>query len=211
MKFLDLINKCLVELNYKKVANFNELYKNDHLKLKNILNVINNEICAVDDWSFLLRKTQLTLTAGVGEVKNTICGRIKSLFIDGEKYTYTSDFEKFLFENPTGKMFSILNDMILLPAFTEDKIITVIYYTSNCAKSLENEEVSTMTTADDESVIPEPFVEPLLVYGTCLRMKANPEYAKFSYWLSMYNNALANLRANVSSMANEYPQIIIGK
>lgn len=210
MKFFELINKCLVELNYKKVNNFNELIKNDHLKIKNILNIINNEICAVDDWNFLLRKTNLTLSRGVGEVKNTIKGRIKSLFIDGEKYTYTPDFERFLFENQTGKMFSILNDMILLPMFNEDKIVTVIYYTLNCAKNSE-EEISEMLLTDDESVIPEPFAEPLLVYGTCLRMKANPEYAKFNYWLAMYNNALANLRANASAMASDYPKIIIGK
>ena len=44
MKYLDLINKCLVELNYKKVKSFDELVKNDHLKIKNILNIVNSEV-----------------------------------------------------------------------------------------------------------------------------------------------------------------------
>ena len=56
MNYLEIINKCLVELNYKKVTSFEELVKNDHLKIKNILNIINAEICTFDNWNFLLRK-----------------------------------------------------------------------------------------------------------------------------------------------------------
>ena len=37
MNYLELINKCLVELNYKQVNAFSELTKNDHKKLKNII------------------------------------------------------------------------------------------------------------------------------------------------------------------------------
>ncbi len=44
-----------------------------------------------------------------------------------------------------------------------------------------------------------PFVEQLLVYGTCLRLKANPQYYKFSYWMSMYKEALANLKSKTSA------------
>lgn len=49
--------------------------------------------------------------------------------------------------------------------------------------------------ATDCSLIPMPFVEQLLVYGTCLRLKANPQYIKFTYWLSMYKEALLNLKS----------------
>lgn len=52
MNYLELINKCLVELNYKQVSSFSELTKNDHKKLKNILNVLNAEVCGSDRWSF---------------------------------------------------------------------------------------------------------------------------------------------------------------
>ena len=61
MNYLELINKCLVELNYKQVNAFSELTKNDHKKLKNIINVINTEICNSDRWNFLQRKVVLTL------------------------------------------------------------------------------------------------------------------------------------------------------
>lgn len=55
MNYLELINKCLVELSYKQVNAFSELTKNDHKKIKNIINIINTEICRMDKWNFLLR------------------------------------------------------------------------------------------------------------------------------------------------------------
>ena len=53
MKFLELINKCLLELNYRQVNAFSELIKNDHKRIKTIMNLINKEICAVEGWNFL--------------------------------------------------------------------------------------------------------------------------------------------------------------
>lgn len=66
MNYLELINKCLVELNYKQVNAFSELTKNDHKKLKNIINVLNSEICGFGRWAFLLRKTELSLPKNTG-------------------------------------------------------------------------------------------------------------------------------------------------
>lgn len=50
-----------MELNYKRVRTFDELVKNDHAKIKNILNIINSEICTFENWNFLLRKKILHL------------------------------------------------------------------------------------------------------------------------------------------------------
>lgn len=211
MKFLELINKCLVELNYKKVNSFQELIKNDHQKIKNILNIINAEICMFDNWNFLLRQGELILPKNVGEVKNTVNGRIKALSIDGTKYEFSSDFEAFLFNNNSERTYSALNDMLLLPLFNKDVKVDVVYYTNNFAKPQTGEEQPKLLEGDDETLIPEPFAEPLLVYGACMRMKANPEYAKFNYWLAMYNNALANLRTNLSVSANDAPKIVINR
>ena len=63
MNFLEIINKCLLELNYKQVNAFSELVKNDHKRIMTILNIINKEICASDGWNFLLRRTSATLSA----------------------------------------------------------------------------------------------------------------------------------------------------
>src|SRR5574344_71018 len=96
MNFFELINKCLVELNYKQCDNFSDLIKNDHKKIKNIINIINAEICGFDNWNFLLRKLNIELPKNCGEIYNSIEGRIRSLYIDNKKYEYFEDFEKFL-------------------------------------------------------------------------------------------------------------------
>ena len=96
MNYLELINKCLVELNYKQVNAFSELVKNDHKKIKNIINLINTEVCRSDKWNFLLKKMEIILPKNTGEIVNTINGRITLLLVDGVKYEYTEDFKKFL-------------------------------------------------------------------------------------------------------------------
>lgn len=209
MKYLDLINKCLIELNYKKVKSFDELIKNDHLKIKNILNIVNAEVCTFDDWNFLLKQETLDLPAKTGELKNTINGRIKTLSIDSSKYEYTNDFEAFLFSSKKDSKYSVLGDMLYLPVFEEDKKIKIIYSSNDFAKSEDGLTKSQMEFAEDESLIPDIFVEPLLVYGTCMRMKANLEYPKFNYWLAMYNKALANMRSKLAVSADETPSIVV--
>lgn len=73
------------------------------------------------------------------------------------------------------------------------------------------EDIPSMSTQDDASVIPIPFVEPILVYGSCMRLKGNTEYSKFSYWYGMYKDSLANMRSRIGSNALETPQIKIAR
>ena len=91
--------------------------------------------------------------------------------------------------------YSAFNDKLLFPIFDEAKNIEIIYFTNNNAKDNQDKEKLSLENAEDSSLIPELFAEPILVYGTCMRLKANPQHVKFSYWLSMYNDALANLRS----------------
>jgi len=207
MNYFDLINKCLLELNYKKCRSFVELTKNDHDKIKNILNIINAEACCFDNWSFLLRKVQLVLPKNTGEIENSVSGRINSLFIDGLKYDYYSDFEKYLLNQQPSNTYSSFNDKLLLPFFSEDKSVEVIYYTNNFAQDELGQDLPQMQAETDVSVLPVPFVEPILVYGTCMRFKANPEYSKFNYWFGMYKDAIATLRSKIGANALETPQI----
>lgn len=195
MNYLELINKCLVELNYKQVNAFSELTKNDHKKIKNILNLINTEVCRFDKWNFLLKKHKFKLPKNTGEVENTIPGRFALVLVDGVKFDFFQDFEKFLTNTNPPCTYSVLNDKLLFPIFSEDKNVEIIYFTSNNAIDSTGKEKLIMQDETDKSLIPEPFVEPILVYGTCMRLKANPQHVKFSYWLSMYNDALANLRS----------------
>lgn len=205
MNFLEIINKCLLELNYRQVNSFNELVKNDHKRIKTIINVINREICCGNNWNFLLRKTILTIPPNTVEIDNTINGRILYILINGQKYEYSDDVEAFLTGNGKANTYSQCADKLLFCAADEERTLQVVYYTKNCAKDANGNEKAEMTEATDTTIIPMPFAEQLLTYGTCLRLKANPSYIRFSYWMSMYKEALANLKSTSSIDACDAP------
>ena len=207
MNYLQLINKCLLELNYKQVNAFSELIKNDHKRIMSILNLINKEICCTESWNFLLRRSTLLLPAGMTEIDNVINGRILYLFIDGKKYDFSSDMESFLKGCPQVETYSELADKLLFPRFDKDKNIEIVYFTSNSVLDNEHMEKFDFEDEHDSSLIPMPFAEQLLVYGTCLRLKANPQYFKFPYWMGMYKEALANLKSKTSISAKDAPVV----
>ena len=208
MNYFQLVNKCLVELNYKQVNSFAELIKNEHKKIKNQLRLVNNEICNYSNWDFKIRKTELTLPKNTNEINNTINGRIASIIIDGHVYKYFEKPELYILNKAPSNTYSSFDNNLLLPKFTTKKTLNVIYYTFNTAKNTTGKEIAELTDETDTSLIPTVFAEPLLVYGTCLRLKANPQHVKFSYWLSMYNQALANMKSKISIDANLTPSVI---
>lgn len=103
--------------------------------------------------------------------------------------------------------YSCFNDKLLLPEFEEEKLVNIVYYTANTAISENGTEKKILETETDKSLIPDIFAEPILVYGTCMRLKANPQHVKFSYWLSMYNSALATMRSKISIDSNAAPSV----
>lgn len=207
MNYLELINKCLLELNYKQVNAFSELIKNDHKRIMNILNIINNEICNAEGWDFLLRRTQLTLPANTTEIDNTVNGRILYLFIDGKRYDFCNDVEAFVSGNTKSGTYTGFGDKLMFPKFDKDKKLDIIYYTRNSVLDVNNQEKQMLEASTDKSMIPMPFAEQLLVYGTCMRLKANPSYFRFSYWMSMYKEALMNLRSKTAASVLNAPNI----
>lgn len=207
MNYFELINKCLVELNYKEVYSFEELTKNEHRKIKNIINILNTEICNSDRWNFLLRKTELKIPENTSEIENTINGKIEFVRIDGKKYSYIDDFENFFTNSQPANSFTTFNDKLLFPLFKTEKTAQIIYYTSDYAKAEDGTEKSLLENAEDYSVIPDVYAEPILVYGTCMRLKGNPQHIRFSYWMSMYKDALANMRSRLTVDAGYSPEI----
>ena len=207
MNYLELINKCLVELNYKQVNAFSELTKNDHKKLKNIINIVNTDVCGSEKWNFLIRKKEITLPAKTGEIQNTIDGRIEAIIADGVKFEYYQDFERFFVNSQPQNTYSLFNDKILFPIFNADKTLEIIYYTKNCASDAQGQEKFLLENEEDSSLIPEPYVEPIIVYGSCMKLKGNPEHVRFSYWYSMYKEALMNLRSRISASADDVPSV----
>jgi len=208
MNFFELINKCLLELNYKEVASMSELVKNDHKRIKNIINIINREICNSDEWEFLLKYKDISIPAKTSEIPYPVDGRILYFIIDEKNYEYCKDKKIFISRDniPQG-CYSSIGDKIILPKFSEDKFAKIFYYTSKSAKDSNGDLIDDMTNAQDMPLIPMPFAEQILVYGTCLRLKANPSYVRFSYWMSMYKEALINLKSKCSLYAKEVSKI----
>ena len=207
MKFLELINKCLLELNYKTVNSLSELVKNDHKRILNILNIINKEVCQSGKWDFLLRRAKFILPPNTTEIDNNVNGRILYLFIDGKRYRFSENIEKFMEGSQNGGYYSSFHDKLLFPKFDKEKVIDVIYYSNNCVQEENGNEKTDFEDIKDCSLIPMPFVEQILVYGTCLRLKGNPQHFKFSYWMSMYKEALANLKSKTSVSVDNAPKV----
>lgn len=207
MDFLELINKCLLELNYKQVNTFSELVKQDHKRIVSILNIINKEVCNTENWNFLLRKTKLTIPAQTTEIENPVSGRILYVLSKNGKYKFVPDVEYFFDGSVLQNAYSFYHDKLLFPKSEKSSEVDVIYYTKNCVISSDGQEKENLEDEDDATLIPMPFAEQILVYGTCMRIKANPQYIKFSYWASMYKEALLNLKSKTSVYFKDTPSV----
>lgn len=209
MNYFNLINGCLLESNFKTVEKFADLVTSDHLRIKNIMNRINNEICASLDWWFLEQNTKIQIPAGQVELPNTIDGKIKSIYVDGNKYTYNPNYEGFYNNSNNSCSYGLFNNKLLFSKFSQDKTATVFYISNKYAVDEEGFLKAEMTDEKDKSVIPAPFLEPLLVYGTSFRFKGMPDNPKYQHWNSEYYNALKNLRTESQRSQGEDPHIII--
>ena len=56
MTFFEIFNKVLLELNYRAVSVFEDIYKNEHKKILDAINRVNEEVLSSFEWDFLLKK-----------------------------------------------------------------------------------------------------------------------------------------------------------
>lgn len=209
MNYFEIINKCLVELNYKEVSSWDALTLNDHKRLKDIVARLNSQICASFDWPFLQRTEIITIEAETLRILNPVTGRLDGIFIGGEEYTYSTDYKSFVTGSPIPGHFASYGEYIYLTRFSEDKECQILYCTDNSAYDTEGTEKKYLEAQTDKSLIQEAFQENLLVYGSCMRLKANPEHNKFKYWYSMYTDALATMRSMSIAAKAASPNIVL--
>ena len=212
MTYFELVNACLLELNYKQVASFKDLYKSDHKRILENLNRVNFEVCSSFDWLFLQQKERVNLARGAFEVSNPCEGKIKSLMLNGRKLNYIADYEEFLKPRKKGSntlsgCYSCFEDKILLPTQHKEGVLDVYYVSNNYAVDSDGCPKAKMQQASDESVIPMPYSEHILVYGACMKLKGNPEHNKFKFWYSLFTQAVANLRSRALYSAEECPKV----
>lgn len=157
MKFLELINKCLVELNYREVAGWNGLSLNDHKRLKDIISRLNSQICASENWPFLEREMGFRLHAGENRVSNPVNGSITCLLVDGTQFTYSSDTKAFLVGNPPSGKFTAYGGFLYLPRFEQNVECKILYNTDDSAQDDDLNEKKYMENETDESLVPKCF------------------------------------------------------
>ena len=88
--------------------------------------------------------------------------------------------------------------------------LSVIYVSDLYAQDEDGNKKLKMENKNDTSIIPLPYLEPVLVYGTLIKVKANPSFAKFGYWRTLYFNAIANLRTSGTKSYEDSPRISFG-
>ena len=196
-------------MNYRAVDSWHSLTLNDHKRLKEILSRLNSQICSSDDWPFLQRYHTLTIPAGQCVIPNPVNGKINIVCINANEYAYSSDYKSFVLNQPIAGKYSTYAENIYLPRFSEDVTCEILYNTDYSAKNPDGSEKKYLELEDDESLIPEVFQEPILVYGACMRLKSNPDHNKFKYWYSKYNDSLATMRAKTALSSGSSAKIKI--
>lgn len=270
--FFEIFNKVLLELNYRTVGSFEDIYKNEHTKILDAINRVNEEVLSSYEWPFLLRTrvfeakqcdistifpsdkskevSHISTISGenqstegntegipvVNTEKTGVNGIVKAVFkglkrlkyfpsvekaimgsLPADCYTVfeTSNGAKILVRGVNGELLTLEeteispdNNAKEVSEFTKSALrgdYTVFYYSKACCIGANGEYKTKMTAGDDASIIPMPWAEHVLLYGTCLKVKANPAYPKFGFWNTMYIQALANLRKKSPSAAEDEP------
>lgn len=213
MNYFEIFNKVLLELNYRAVPAFEAIYKNEHKKILNAINLVNNEVLASYEWPFLERATLLDVVDGVNIYQLPFQGIIKSVYRGKKRIRYIPKAYELSTGEISGDYYSVSNGKIIFSKSQntggdeQNKLYGIHYYTKNYAIGDNGEAKTNMDAANDISAIPMPYAEQILVYGTCLKAKANPAYPKFGFWNTMYIQALGNLRQKSSQTIECEPVI----
>lgn len=68
------------------------LIKNDHEKIKNILNSKARSLLYLDNWNFSFRKAELICQKNISEIQNSISDKDHSIAFDGLKILISIEF-----------------------------------------------------------------------------------------------------------------------
>ncbi len=207
MNYFEIFNKVLLELNYRQVLNFENIYKSEHKKILDAINRVNSEVLISHEWPFLERCTFLDTVKDENLYKLPFKGNIKAVYSNGERVLYTSNAQELLEGRLHGNFYSVIRDSIVFEKACKERNYRILYESRNFALSEDGKFKEKLEGKGDISLIPMPFAEHILVYGTCLKVKANPAYPKFGFWNTMYIGALANLLQK-SPQTNECGPII---
>lgn len=193
MNYFEIFNKVLLELNYRPALSFEGIYKSEHKKILDAINRVNNEVLASYDWDFLDKQTFINVEENKNVYPLEFEGNIKAVYKYNERVSYTPNSEELETGVLSGNFYSVARNSIIIPKPRKNEVYKIIYQGRNFAMGADGSFKECLSAGDDVSILPMPFAEHILVYGACLKTKANPSYPKFGFWNTMYIQALANL------------------
>lgn len=193
MNYFEIFNKVLLELNYRPIGNFETIYKSEHTKILDLINRVNSEVLASYSWPFLEKNTLLEIEENKNVYELPFKGSIKGIYKDEERLLYVQNAQELFSGSLCGKFYSIAGGSIIFEKGCKGGNCRVLHESCDYVLASDGKFKEKMSAKDDVSILPMPFAEHILVYGTCLKVKANPSYPKFGFWNTMYVNALRNL------------------
>jgi len=207
MTFLEIINKALIELNFKPITSLSST-KIDQVKLRNAINRVNKSIVLSNDFWFRQNKTTLVVDDSI-EFANPATGKILFIKDNAIHYRYELDYTKIYDGTSAGLVYSFFGDKILFPSSDPSVTVDIYYLTDSPAVNASGVEISEMTTITDVSIIPDKYQETVLVNGACMQFKAMVTHPKYQHWKTEYIKAIAELRAECLNDSEERPSISI--
>ncbi len=208
--YYEIFTKILNELSWREVSDFDEITKSEHKRVLNLINMTNSEVLSSYIWDFQIEKTEVILDAEESTIFENFGGKIISIWEGTKKYKYIHPSLLSNDKNYCTDCYSNIGDLIITIPCNYERKISVIYVSDLYAQDENGTKKIKMENKNDTSIIPIPHIEPILVYGTLIKTKANPSFAKFGYWRTLYYEALVNLRTSSMKSAEGTPRITLG-
>ncbi len=208
--YFEIFTKVLNELNWREVSDFDEIIKSEHRRILNLINLTNSEVLSSYIWDFQIEKSEVTLEKEETTILEDFGGKIISVWEGTKKYKYIHPTQFNNSKQGFCDCYSSIGDLIVTVPSNLERKLSVIYVSDLYAQDSNGNKKLKMEEKDDTSILPIPYLEPILVYGTLIKVKANPSFAKFGYWRTLYYNALCNLRTSGSKSFEDAPRITFG-
>ena len=208
--YFDIFKKVLNELSWREVSSFEEIEKSEHKRVLNLINVTNSDVLSSYIWDFPIEKQEIEVKTDETTIMNDFGGRIISVWENSNKYKYVHPTHLSPKTSNRADIYSNIGNLIITTPQNHNRKLSVIYVSDLYAQGADGTKKPAMEKSDDTSILPLPYMEQILVYGTLIRVKANPSFAKFGYWRTLYYNAITNLRATGAKSSEDTPRITFG-
>ena len=202
MNFFEILNATLLELNYSAVNSFSELTKPEHIRLKNIINRINKEVCSLSDNFYFRQKIKdISLDQNIIEYPITFEGKTTKVISSSGSYKFLPDYNLFCTTKIPDKIYSFYGDKILISPSSDE--VKIFYICSKFVKDKNGELKENFIEETDESIIPVEFQDRIFINGAAMIFKQNPSHPKYIHWNKEYDKAIRTMAGNAKCDINQ--------